>query len=71
MTKEQQPELQEDLSEVLQVRRDKLAKLQEMGRDPFQQSRYDRTSSSMAIKNNFEEAEGTIVKIAGRILVAM
>ena len=68
MTKEQQPELQEDLSEVLQVRRDKLAKLQEMGRDPFQQSRYDRTSSSMAIKNNFEEAEGTIVKIAGRIM---
>ena len=68
MNKDQQPELQEDLSEVLQVRRDKLAKLQEMGRDPFQQSRYDRTSSSMAIKNNFEETEGTIVKIAGRIM---
>ena len=68
MNKDQQTELQEDLSEVLQVRRDKLAKLQEMGRDPFQQSRYDRTSSSMAIKNNFEETEGTIVKIAGRIM---
>ena len=68
MNKDQQPELQEDLSEVLQVRRDKLAKLQEMGRDPFQQSRYDRTSSSMAIKNNFEETEGTVVKIAGRIM---
>ena len=68
MNKDQQPELLEELCEVLQVRRDKLAKLQEMGRDPFQQSRYDRTSSSMAIKNNFEETEGTIVKIAGRIM---
>ena len=46
-------QLQEDLSEVLQVRRDKLAKLQEMGRDPFQVSRYDRTTNSMAIKNDF------------------
>ena len=61
-------QLQEDLSEVLQVRRDKLAKLQEMGRDPFQVSRYDRTSNSMAIKNDFENFEGKIVKIAGRIM---
>ncbi|MGL5695011.1 MAG: lysine--tRNA ligase [Peptostreptococcaceae bacterium] len=68
MNKDQQTELQEDLSEVLQVRRDKLAKLQEMGRDPFHQSRYDRTSTSMTIKNNFEENEGNIVKIAGRIM---
>nr|WP_330409787.1 lysine--tRNA ligase [Romboutsia maritimum] len=59
---------QENLSEVLQVRRDKLAKLQEMGRDPFHQSRYDRTSNSMEIKNNFETTEGTVVKIAGRIM---
>ncbi|MGL5329730.1 MAG: lysine--tRNA ligase [Peptostreptococcaceae bacterium] len=68
MNKDQQTELQEDLSEVLQVRRDKLAKLQEMGRNPFHQSRYDRTSTSMTIKNNFEENEGKIVKIAGRIM---
>ena len=68
MNKDQQNELVEDLSEVLQVRRDKLAKLQEMGRDPFHQSRYDRTSNSMAIKNNFDEMEGKIVKIAGRIM---
>ena len=61
-------QLQEDLSEVLQVRRDKLAKLQEMGRDPFQVSRYDRTTNSMAIKNDFENFEGKIVKIAGRIM---
>ena len=61
-------QLQEDLTEVLRVRRDKLAKLQEMGRDPFQVSRYDRTSNSTEIKGNFEEFEGKIVKIAGRIM---
>ena len=47
-------QLQEDLTEVLRVRRDKLAKLQEMGRDPFKVSRYDRTSNSTEIKGNFE-----------------
>ncbi|KHS56960.1 lysyl-tRNA synthetase [Terrisporobacter othiniensis] len=59
---------QEDLTEVLKVRREKLSKLQEMGRDPFVQSRYDRTNYSMDIKNNFEEMEGKVVKIAGRIM---
>ena len=61
-------QLQEDLTEVLRVRRDKLTKLQEMGRDPFKVSRYDRTSNSTEIKGNFEEFEGKIVKIAGRIM---
>ena len=61
-------QLQEDLTEVLQVRRDKLAKLQEMGRDPFHVSRYDRTNYSMDIKNDFEAFEGKVVKLAGRIM---
>ena len=61
-------QLQEDLTEVLQVRRDKLAKLQEMGRDPFHQSRYDRTNYSMDIKNDFEAFDGKVVKLAGRIM---
>ena len=61
-------QLQEDLTEVLRVRREKLAKLQEMGRDPFKVSRYDRTSNSTEIKGNFEEFEGKVVKIAGRIM---
>ena len=70
MNKDQQNVIdnQEDLTEVLRVRREKLAKLQEMGRDPFVQSRYDRTNYSMAIKDNFEEMEGKVVKIAGRIM---
>lgn len=70
MNKDQQNVIdnQEDLTEVLKVRREKLSKLQEMGRDPFAQSRYDRTNYSMDIKNNFEEMEGKVVKIAGRIM---
>ena len=56
MNKDQQNVIdnQEDLTEVLRVRREKLAKLQEMGRDTFVQSRYDRTNYSMDIKDNFE-----------------
>ncbi len=46
----EEAQIQEDLSEVLQVRRDKLKKLQESGRDPFKESRYDRTHYSMDIK---------------------
>ena len=70
MNKDQQNVIdnQEDLTEVLKVRREKLSKLQEMGRDPFVQSRYDRTNYSIDIKNNFEEMEGKVVKIAGRIM---
>lgn len=70
MSKDQQNVIdnQEDLTEVLRVRREKLSKLQEMGKNPFVQSRYDRTNYSMDIKNNFEEMEGKVVKIAGRIM---
>ena len=70
MNKDQQNVIdnQEDLTEVLRVRREKLSKLQEMGRDPFVQSRYDRTNYSADIKDNFEEMEGKVVKIAGRIM---
>lgn len=58
----------EELSEVLQVRRDKLANLQEMGRDPFKESRYDRTHYSVQVKEGFEALEGETVKIAGRMM---
>ena len=58
----------EELTEVLKVRREKLAKLQEMGRNPFHVSRYDRTNYSTDIKNNFEAFEGKVVKLAGRIM---
>ncbi|MDR0879554.1 MAG: lysine--tRNA ligase [Clostridioides sp.] len=64
----QETEAQVNLSEVLQVRRDKLKTLQEMGQDPFKETRYDRTHYSNEIKDKFEELEGTTAKIAGRIM---
>lgn len=63
------PESQtENLSEVLQVRRDKLKDLQDMGRDPFKVSKFDRTHNSKEVIDNFEELEGQNVVIAGRIM---
>ncbi|WP_027703072.1 lysine--tRNA ligase [Metaclostridioides mangenotii] len=61
-------EVKENLSEVLQVRRDKLSELQDNGRDPFKETRYDRTHFSNEIKDNFDELEGQTAKIAGRIM---
>ncbi len=57
-----------NLSEVLRVRRDKLKKLQEMGRDPFKIEKYDQTHFSENIKENFDALEGQEVSIAGRIM---
>ena len=69
MSKNQQKniETQEELSEVLQVRRDKLQNLMDMGRNPFEQTRYDVNDYSLDIKNNFEAKEGQTVRIAGRL----
>ena len=61
-----QPEL--PVSEQAQIRRDKLAALQAEGRDPFAQVRFDRTSNSQEILNNFETMENQTVAIAGRIM---
>lgn len=57
-----------NLSEVLQVRREKLAKLQSEGRDPFKIEQYERTAFSTTIINEFESYEGKHVKIAGRLM---
>jgi len=59
---------EENLSEVLRVRREKLAKLQEAGKDPFKIERYDRTAFSVDIHNKFEQLEGKDVRVAGRIM---
>lgn len=58
----------ENLSEVLQVRRDKLKELQENGKDPFQISKYVVTHHSDEIKNNYDELEGQTISLAGRIM---
>lgn len=57
-----------NLSEVLQVRRDKLAKLQAMGRDPFKIEKFERTAMSSDIHDNFEAFDGKEVRMAGRIM---
>ena len=64
----QNVETHEELSEVLKVRREKLQNLIDMGRNPFEQTKYDVTDHSMNIKDNFETKEGETVKIAGRIM---
>ncbi len=62
----QAPEM--ELSEILQVRRDKLAALQQEGRDPFVQTSFKRTAWSQEIKDRFDELENKPVSVAGRIL---
>lgn len=63
------PESQvENLSEVLQVRRDKLSELQKMGRDPFKISKYDVTHHSNEVVDNYDSLEGQRVSLAGRIM---
>lgn len=59
---------EQDLNQLLKVRREKLAALQESGKDPFQITKYDVTHHSMEVKNNFEELEGKSVRVAGRVM---
>ena len=57
-----------DLNQLLQIRRDKLKKLQEEGKDPFQITKFNRTHTSKEIIDNYEELEGKDVTVAGRIM---
>lgn len=59
---------QQNVNELLKVRRDKLAELQAAGNDPFQIMKYDVTHHSKEIKDNFDELEGKAVSIAGRMM---
>ncbi len=61
-------EQQQDIGQLLKVRREKLANLQQAGKDPFQITRYDVTHHSVDIKNDYEQLEGKTVRIAGRIM---
>lgn len=58
----------EEMSEILKVRRDKLAAYVEAGRDPFIQTKYDFNAYSCEIKDNYENYEGKTVRIAGRMM---
>ena len=59
---------EQELSEILQIRRDKLAALQEEGRDPFKLTRFVRSAWSSEIKDGYEKFEGKTVQAAGRIM---
>lgn len=59
---------QQDMNEILLVRRNKLAELKRAGKDPFTIVKYDVDSNSAEIVNNFEAMEGKMVSIAGRLM---
>ena len=66
--KNQQAAAEPSLSEILQIRRDKLKALQDAGRDPFVQTRFERSAYSADIKNDFEAYDGKTLQAAGRIM---
>ncbi len=65
---EQRNVQEQDINQLLKVRREKLAELQENGKDPFQITRYDVTHHSTDIKDHFDELEGNVVSVAGRMM---
>lgn len=66
--KNQGAQQEQDIHQLLKVRREKLAALQEAGKDPFQITKYEVTHHSAEIKEQFEELEGKSVSVAGRIM---
>ena len=59
---------QQDLGELLRIRREKLKALQDEGRDPFQITKFDVTHHTQDIKDNFDAMEGSEVSVAGRLM---
>ncbi len=62
----QEPEV--DVNQLMQIRRDKLAKLKEEGNDPFEITKFNRTHTSKQIVENYDELEGKDVTVAGRLM---
>ncbi len=60
--------LEQDLNEILRVRREKLSALKQAGKNPYEIVKYDRTAYSQIIKDNYEEYENQTVGIAGRLI---
>ncbi len=68
MADTQNKQQDQDINQLLKVRREKLAALQEAGRDPFQITKYDVTHHSLEITDHFDALEGKSVSIAGRVM---
>ena len=64
----QQNQNQQDLREILQIRRDKLKALQDAGMNPFEITRYDVTHHAQEVKDNFDALEGQTVSLGGRLM---
>ena len=60
--------VEQDIHQLLKVRREKLATLQENGKDPFQITKYEVSHHSTEVKENFDTLEGKVVTVAGRIM---
>lgn len=61
-------EQEQDLKQILKVRRDKLKALQDAGMDPFTITKYDVTYHAQEIKDNFDALEGQTVSVGGRLM---
>ncbi len=59
---------QQDINQLLKVRREKLSELQQMGQDPFQITKYDVTIHAQEVKSQFDRLEGSSVSLAGRLM---
>ena len=59
---------QQDLREILQIRRDKLKALQDAGMNPFEITRYDVTHHAQEVRDNFDALEGQTVSLGGRLM---
>ena len=68
MSQQQKNGQEPDLNQLRKVRREKLAELQQNGKDPFVITKYDQTHHSQEIKDQFDELEGKTVSIAGRMM---
>ena len=68
MAEEKKQQGEVNIGDVLKVRRDKLAALQEAGRDPFQQTKFDFDCTTERVRAEFDALEGTKVKLAGRMM---
>lgn len=62
----QEPEV--DMNQLMQIRRDKLTKLKEEGKNPFEITKFNRTHTSKQIVENYDELEGKDVTVAGRLM---
>ena len=66
MDNNQEPEV--DMNQLMQIRRDKLNKLKEEGKNPFEITKFNRTHTSKQIVDNYDELEGKDVTVAGRLM---